>query len=145
MSRPVHDPVLPEDAKARPQPPADPELDPYFAAAADGRLIIQRCPNGHSQLYPRRHCVVCRQPVGWVDASGFATVWSHTVIRQSYTRAFRHLLPLVVALVDLDEGPRLMTNLVHVEPDAVEVGMRVEVWFERVSDTAALPLFTPVR
>jgi uncharacterized protein len=141
--RPVHDAVLPEGAKPRPGPPADPELDPYFAAAAEGRLIVQRCPDGHTQLYPRPHCVVCRQAVEWVDASGFGTVYSFTVIRQSYTRAFRHLLPLVVALVDLDEGPRIMTNLVGVDHEAVEIGQRVEVWFERVSETAALALFTP--
>jgi hypothetical protein len=82
--------------------------------------------------------------VAWEDASGFGTVYSFTVLRQHYSRSLRHLLPLVVALVDLDEGPRLMTNLVHVDPDAVEVGMRVEVWFERVSDAAALPCFTPI-
>ncbi len=142
--RPVHEAVLPEGAKPRPGPPTDPELDPYFAAAAEGRLVVQRCANGHTQLYPRRHCIVCRQPVAWADASGFGTVYSYTVIRQSYTRAFRHLLPLVVALVDLDEGPRIMTNLVGVEPDDVVVGQRVEVWFERVGDDAALALFTPV-
>ncbi len=142
-TRPVHDAVLPEGAKPRPGPPPDPELDPYFAAAAEGRLVVQRCADGHTQLYPRPHCIVCRKPVEWVDASGWATVYSFTVIRQSYTRAFRHLLPLVVALVDLDEGPRLMTNLVHVGPEDVEVGMRVEVWFERVGDAAALALFTP--
>jgi uncharacterized protein len=143
-ARPVHEPVLPEGAKPRPGPPADPELDPYFAAAAEGRLVVQRCANGHTQLYPRRHCVVCRQAVEWTDASGFGTVYSFTVIRQSYTRAFRHLLPLVVALVDLDEGPRLMTNLVGVDPEGVVVGQRVEVWFERVGDHAALALFAPV-
>ncbi len=141
--RPVHDPVLSDDAKARPAPPADPELAPYFAAAAEGRLVVQRCEHGHTQLYPRRHCIVCRQTVEWVDASGFGSVYSFTVIRQSYARAFRHLLPLVVALVDLDEGPRIMTNLIHVDPAAVQIGMRVEVWFERVGETAALALFTP--
>jgi uncharacterized OB-fold protein len=53
-------------------------------------------------------------------------------------------LPLVVALVDLAEGPRIMTNLIDVAPEDVRVGMRVEVSFERVSELAALPLFTPV-
>jgi len=142
--RPVHDPELPEGAKPKPGPPPDPELAPYFAAAAEGRLVVQRCANGHTQLYPRRHCIVCREPVEWIDASGFATVYSFTVIRQSYTRSFRHLLPLVVALVDLDEGPRLMTNLIGVDPGAISIGMPVEVWFERVGDDAALALFTPV-
>ncbi len=143
--RPVHDPPpRPEKASPREAPPPDLEQAPYWAAALEGRLLIQRCvPNGHTQLYPRAHCIQCRGAVEWEDASGFGTVYSFTVLRQHHSRSLRHLLPLVVALVDLDEGPRVMTNLVNVEPEAVEVGMRVEVYFERVSDTAALPMFTP--
>lgn len=143
--RPVHDPPpRPEKAKPREAPPPDLEQAPYWAAALEGRLLIQRCvPNGHTQLYPRAFCTQCRGPVEWEDASGFGTVYSFTVLRQHHSRSLRHLLPLVVALVDLDEGPRIMTNLVNVEPEAVQVGLRVEVYFERVSDTAALPLFTP--
>jgi uncharacterized protein len=144
--RPVHDPApLPEKAKPRPGPPPDPELGPYFAAAAEGRLIVQRCDAcGHAQLYPRLDCTRCHSTAHWEDASGFATVYSFTVIRQHHLRSFRHLLPLVVALVDLEEGPRLMTNLVGVEPEDVRVGQRVEVTFERVGDDVALALFTPV-
>ncbi len=77
--------------------------------------------------------------------SGLGTVYSRTVIRQNPTRSFRHLLPLVVALVDLDEGPRLMTNVVGSDPDDVAIGARVRVRFEQVSDEAALPLFELVR
>jgi uncharacterized OB-fold protein len=77
----------------------------------------------------------------WVDVSGLGTVYSRTVIRQNPTRSFRHLLPLVVALVDLDEGPRLMTNVVGSDPDDVVIGARVRVRFEHASDQAALPLF----
>jgi uncharacterized OB-fold protein len=145
-SRPVHDPPpRPEKAKPREAPPPDLEAAPYWAAAAEGRLAVQRCANGHAQLYPRAHCIVCREPVEWEDASGFGTVYSFTVLRQHHSRSLRHLLPLVIALVDLAEGPRVMTNLVDVEPEDVRVGMRVEVYFERVSETAALPMFTPVR
>jgi uncharacterized OB-fold protein len=143
--RPVHDPPpLPEKAKPREGPPPDLEQAPYWAAAGEGRLLIQRCVNGHAQLYPRAHCVTCRAAVEWEDASGFGTVYSFTVLRQHHSRSLRHLLPLVVALIDLAEGPRIMTNLVDVEPENVRVGMRVEVYFERVSETAALPMFTPV-
>ena len=143
--RRVHDaPPLPEKAKPREAPSPDLEQVPFWDATGDGRLLVQRCVNGHHQLYPRAHCITCREAVEWVDASGFATVYSFTVLRQHFSRSLRHLLPLVVALVDLDEGPRLMTNLVNVEPEDVRVGMRVEVWFEAVSDTAALPMFTPV-
>jgi uncharacterized OB-fold protein len=71
-------------------------------------------------------------------------VYSFTVIRQNFSRSFRHLIPYVVALVDLDEGPRLMTNLVGVEPEDVRIGMPVRVTFEEVSDDASVPLFEPV-
>jgi uncharacterized protein len=144
--RPVHEPgPLPEKAKPREGPPQDLEMAPYWAATLEGRLLIQRCvPHSHAQLYGRAHCVTCRGEVRWEDASGFGTVYSFTVLRQHHSRSLRHLLPLVVALVDLAEGPRIMTNLVDVAPEDVRVGMRVEVYFERVSDHAALPLFTPV-
>jgi uncharacterized OB-fold protein len=141
----VHDPPpLPEKAKPRDAPTPDLEQAAFWDATGEGRLLVQRCANGHHQLYPRAHCITCREPVEWVDASGFATVYSFTVLRQHHSRSLRHLLPMVVALVDLDEGPRMMTNLVGVEPEAVQVGMRVEVWFERVTEEAALPMFAPV-
>ena len=145
--RPVHDPPpLPEKATPREGPPSDLEQAPYWAATLEGRLVVQRCvPHGHVQLYGRAHCVTCRGEVRWEEASGFGTVYSFTVLRQHHSRSLRHLLPLVVALVDLAEGPRIMSNLIDVEPEAVRVGMRVEVFFERVSDAAALPLFAPVR
>jgi uncharacterized OB-fold protein len=145
--RPVHEPgPLPEQAKPREGPPDDIEMAPYWTATLEGRLMVQRCvPHGHTQLYARPHCVTCRGEVRWEDASGFGTVYSYTVLRQHYSRSLRHLLPMVVALVDLDEGPRIMTNIVNVDADAVTVGMPVEVYFERVSDRAALPYFTPVQ
>lgn len=144
-ARPVHDPPpRPDQAKPREAPAADLEIAPFWDATGEGRLLVQRCvPHGHTQLYGRAHCVTCRGEVRWEAASGFGSVYSFTVLRQHHSRSLRHLLPLVVALVDLDEGPRLMTNLVNVDPETVTVGMRVEVWFERVGEAAALPMFTP--
>jgi hypothetical protein len=78
-----------------------------------------------------------------VEASGRGTVYSYTVIRQQYARPFRDWVPYVVALVDLEEGPRVMTNIVGCEPDAVRVGMSVRATFEAVSDEAGIALFTP--
>jgi uncharacterized OB-fold protein len=130
------------EPKPRPAPIPDAEWAPYWAATLEGRLVVQRCTAcGHHQLYARAHCLVCRSPVTWVDASGQGTVYSFTVIRQNPSRSFRHLLPFVVALVDLHEGPRLMTNIVGCDPDQVEIGAAVQVRFEPVSDAAALPLF----
>lgn len=130
------------EPKPRPAPVLDPEMEPFWRATAEGRLTVQRCiPHGHVQLYPRAHCVVCRGPVELVDASGRGTIYSLTIIGQNFSRSFAHLIPYVVALVDLDEGPRLMTNIVGCDPDDVTIGARVRVRFEAVSDEASVPLF----
>jgi uncharacterized OB-fold protein len=81
--------------------------------------------------------------VAFVEASGRGTVYSFTVIRQNYARPFRDWIPYVVALVDLEEGPRLMTNLVDVDPEAVQIGMPVTARFEAVADVAGIALFAP--
>jgi hypothetical protein len=125
---------------------ADHDSAPYWQGLHDGKLLVQRCRDcGEVQLYPRDRCLGCRGPVDWVEASGRATVYSFTVIRQNYARPFRDWIPYVVALVDLEEGPRLMTDLVDCEPDDVQVGMAVEARFEVVSDTAGIALFAPAR
>ena len=84
-----------------------------------------------------------RGPVEWIEASGRGTVDSFTVIRQNYSRPFRDWIPYVVALVDLEEGPRVMTNIVDCEPDDVSIGMAVQARFETVSDEAGIALFSP--
>jgi uncharacterized protein len=130
--------------KPRPAPVPDADSAPYWRAARHGRLVVQRCEEcGAHQLYPRDRCLACRGPVGWVDASGRGTVYSFTVIRQNYSRPFRDMIPYVVALVDLAEGPRLMTNIVGCSPDDVRVGMAVRATFEAVSEEAGIALFTP--
>jgi uncharacterized OB-fold protein len=138
-----------EDArppKPRPAPVPDPDSAPYWSAARDEKLVVQRCEScGKHQLYGRALCKFCRGDVTWVDASGLGTVFSFTVIRQNYSRPFRDWIPYVVALVDLDEGPRLMTNIVGCDPYDVEIGMRVVARFEEVSDEAGIALFEPVR
>lgn len=132
--------------KPRPAPTPDAESAPYWSAAHEGRLEVQRCTRcGNHQLYPRDHCIVCRGPVEWVRASGRGKVYSFTVIRQNYARPFRDQIPYVVALVDLEEGPRLMTNIVGCDPSEVSIDMPVEATFETVSEEAGIALFTPTR
>ena len=130
--------------KPRPAPVPEPEAAEYWAAARQGRLLVQKCEDcGHFQLYPRPFCLECRGPVSWVEASGRGVVHSFTVIRQNHSRPFRDWMPYVVALVDLEEGPRLMTNVVGVDPDDVTIGMPVRARFEVVSDEAGIALFEP--
>lgn len=130
--------------KPRPAPNPEPESAEYWAALRDGRLLVQGCEDcGNAQLYPRDRCTRCRGPVSWVEASGRGTVYSFTVVRQQYQRPFRDWVPYVVALVDLDEGPRLMTNIVGVDPEEVSIGMAVRARFEPVSEEAGIALFEP--
>lgn len=130
--------------KPRPAPVPEPEAAEYWKAAHDGRLVVQRCDDcGHHQLYPRALCLACGGAVSWVDASGRGVVYSYTVIRQNYVRPFRDWIPYVVALVDLAEGPRLMTNIVGCDPEAVSVGMAVQARFEPVSEETGIALFEP--
>jgi uncharacterized OB-fold protein len=130
--------------KPRPAPVADPDSSEYWSAAHEGRLVLQRCESCDSyQLYPRDHCISCRGPVKWVEATGRGSVYSFTVIRQNHSRPFRDMIPYVVALVDLEEGPRVMTNIVGCEPENVAIGMPVRATFEQVSEEAGIALFTP--
>jgi uncharacterized OB-fold protein len=120
----------------------DPTSVPFWEAATRHELFLQRCEDcGHHQLYPRPHCLACFGPVEWVASTGRGEIHSFTVIRQNFVRPFRDELPYVVALVDLDEGARLMTNVVGSAPEDVTVGARVRVRWLPVSDEAALPQF----
>ena len=130
--------------KARPAPVPDTDTAEYWKAAHDGRLLVQRCVAcGHAQLYARDRCRRCRGAVAWEEASGRGTVYSFTVIRQNYQRPFRDWVPYVVALVDLEEGPRVMTNVVGCDPGLVSIGMAVRARFEALSDDVGIALFEP--
>jgi uncharacterized protein len=134
----------PRPPKPRPTAIADADTAPYLSAALENRLLVQRCDScAEHQLYGRALCKFCGGTVSWVDASGRGTVASWTVIRQNHSRPWRDMLPYVVALVDLEEGPRLMTNIVGCDLEDLSIGMRVRARFERVSDEAAIALFEP--
>jgi uncharacterized OB-fold protein len=131
--------------KPRPAPIPDHDSAPYWTALHEGKLLVQKCQDcGEFQLYPRDRCLACRGPVAFVEASGRGTIYSFTVIRQNYARPFRDWIPYVVALVELEEGPRLMTNLIDCDPEVLQVGDAVEARFEAVSEEAGIALFTPV-
>jgi uncharacterized OB-fold protein len=136
-------PELPEGAKPRVAPIPDAESAPFWSGTLDGKLLVQECSVcAKRQLYGRSLCTNCHSAaLRWIESSGRGTIYSRTIIRQNPSRSFKHLIPFVVALVDLDDGPRLMTNVVGTPAEAVQIGDRVRVVFEPVSDAAALPLF----
>lgn len=117
----------------------------YWAAAAENRFVVQRCKDcGKFQFYPRSLCHYCHsEGVEWVQPSGRATVHTYTQIFRPPTSAYADEVPYVLALVDLVEGPRMMTKIITEDPDSVEVGMDVEVTFEKIDEKITLPCFRP--
>ncbi len=131
---------------ARPIPPTSALTQPYWDAARRGQMAVQRCAGcGHRPFPPRATCPSCgASTLSWSPVSGRATVYSYTIAHRSPHPAFAGQLPLVVAIVELEEGPRMFTNIVGCDPADVEVGMAVEAAFEPIDDTdMVLPVFTP--
>ncbi|TMA34625.1 MAG: Zn-ribbon domain-containing OB-fold protein [Deltaproteobacteria bacterium] len=129
----------------KPLPRVDEESRGYWEALARHELYFQRCRDcGTARSYPRAVCPSClSSATEWVRASGRGTVYTFTVTQQNQTAGFRDELPYVLAMVELEEGPRLVTNLVGCAPDDVRTGMPVEVAFEDVTGEIALPKFRP--
>lgn len=128
----------------RPVPDTSPETEAFWAGAADGEFLLQECNDcGHSYFYPRAFCPDCfSEDVDWTEAAGTGEVYSYAVSESVAGWPEEHL-PLIVAYVELDEGPRVMTNVVDCDPADVEVGTAVEVRFEETDeDDIAVPVFT---
>ena len=120
----------------RPLPIPSPLTQPFWDAARQRELWVQRCRSCSTHLfYPRCLCTTCgSSDVGWVQASGHGTVFTYTVARKPTHPAFADRVPYVIAVVELDEGPKLTTNLVEIDPDDVSIGLRVQATFEDVGE-----------
>ncbi len=118
--------------------------DEFFEAAKESRLLIQRCTEcGEHQFYPRQVCVHCGSSgVEWVEASGRGTVHTFTVIHQQGMPGWRDETPYVAAVIDLEEGARMTTNVVECDPSSVTIGMGVQVTFVDEGQYV-LPRFRP--
>jgi hypothetical protein len=127
-----------------PAPAVNPETRQFWAATAEGRLLLKRCLDCGSVIwYPRAICPECASlRTEWFQASGRGRVYSYTLNHRGQD-AYSDAGPYVLAYVELDEGPRMMTNIVGADVAGVTVGMRVEVVFHDTGDGTALPRFRP--
>ncbi|MFT5530956.1 MAG: putative OB-fold protein [Candidatus Poriferisodalaceae bacterium] len=131
------------DLPARaPQPSL--EDQPYFDGLAEGRISLPRCNAcGLTIWFPRSMCPACySEDVTWTDCSGNGSIYSFTVIRKGQGR-WRDASPYVIAYVELNEGPRIMTNVIDVDPDTVAIGDQVTASFVPTEDGPPLLRFTP--
>ena len=120
---------------------------PYWQGAKAHELSLQRCSDcGTWRFPPSERCAQClSKRYEWTATSGRGRVWSWIAMHQRYYPAFEAEIPYNVAYVQLEEGPKLMTNLVEVAEAEIRCDMPVEVVFEDITDEFALPKFRPVR
>jgi len=128
----------------KPIPEPDDASRPFFDGAMAGKLLLMKCGAcGAVRLPSRQHCDRCLSTnVSWVAASGRGTVRTFGIMHQRYHPAFADDIPYNVTVVELEEGPRLPTNLVGLPNDEIRVGMEVVVDWERHEDVT-LPKFRP--
>jgi uncharacterized OB-fold protein len=126
-------------------PAPEAETQPFWDAARARRLLIKRCADcGQAHFYPRPFCPKCwGEQVTWEDASGAATLYTYSTVHVNDLPPFPDRVPYVAAIVELAEGPRMMTNVVDCDLDRVEVGMPLQVTYRDLDDEFTIPVFAP--
>jgi uncharacterized protein len=139
--------MISEQVLPAPVPFVNPEIKPFWDATAEGRLLLPRCQDCQAVIwYPRPFCPECASTnIDWFQASGRGSVYSYTINRrgQADLPEYRNAGVYVLAYVELEEGPRVLTNIVDCDPDSVRIGQSVEVVFHDTGQGTALPRFRP--
>jgi uncharacterized protein len=127
-----------------PAPQVQPETASFWAGTLAGKLILQRCSAcGTVLYYPRFLCAACHSTeLADIEASGRGTIYSFTLTTRGILE-YKDAGPYVLAMVELDEGPKMLTNIVECDPAELEIGQPVEVVFHATGGDGALPRFRP--
>lgn len=127
----------------KPLPVIDQETAFYWNSLSKGKFFLKKCSNCTKfHFYPRSICPHCySDKTEWVEASGRGEIYSYTIARRPAGPAYSQDVPYIVAIVDLQEGPRMMSNIVTDRIGDVKIGTRVEVTLEAVTDEVTLPKF----
>lgn len=125
------------------EPPASETTKPFWDATREGKFLLQWCTACDAPVfYPREICPACLgSSLEWRPAGGDGTVYAVSVQHKPQNPMMRDRAPYPVALVELAEGPRIMTNIVNCDPYDVTVGAAVTLTWEPLSDGRNLPLF----
>ena len=121
----------------------DPVMRPFWEAARRGVLVQQRDRVTGIVHWPPKPLYWKGDRLEWFEASGRGSIFSYVVAYEPHLPAVKHLLPLILVLVELDEGPRLVGYLVNCKPEAMRFGMRVRVAWKKLTDRVTLPVWEP--
>ena len=123
-----------------PAPLPNPENQPYWDAAKEGKLLVKRCKDcGEFHFYPRAICPFCfSDQTEWVESKGTGSIYSYSVMRRGVP------VPFAIAYVTLDEGITMLTNMADgTDLEGLSIGQKVKVAFKAAEDGSAVPGFTP--
>ncbi len=127
----------------KPLPQSTPWSKPFWDGCKKKKLLIQQCKSCKKYIfYPKLFCPFCLSPdLAWVEAAGGGKIYSYTIVHSYQPSEFSEDVPYVVAVIELDEGVQMMSNIVECKPDEVRCDMKVEVVFDNVNEKVFLPKF----
>ena len=130
----------------KPIPVPSPESQPYWDGLREQRLMMPRCDDCKRYWFPPSLlCPRCNSANWrWTKTNGRGRIYSYVVYHRVYHPAFAQEVPYTVAVIELDEGPRMYSNVIGVPPDQLSCDMKVEVAYEPITDQITLPKFKPV-
>lgn len=140
--------TTPISAENKPLPVITDLTRPFWTAAKEGRLVLQKCAKCATyQFQPKPWCIACgSRDLAWTDAKPTGTVYTFTISRSVAMNfpGWQQELPVLMCLVDLDDGARLYAQVIECPPEKLQIGMRVTAVFKDISEDAGIPKFKPL-
>lgn len=132
---------------SKPLPEITDMTRPFWEGAKNGKLMLQKCARCNTYNFlPKPWCIECGcRELVWTEAKPFGTVYSYTISRTVAMNfpGWEDDLPLILCLVDLDDGARMYAHVTDCSPEEIRVGMRLQAYFVQISDEAGVPKFRP--
>lgn len=136
-----------EKVHGKPLPEITDQTRPFWTAAKNGKLVMQKCGKcGTVNFPPKPWCIDCgSRDLEWSEVKPTGSIYSHTVSRSVAMNYpdWQKELPVILCVIDVDDGARMYAQLTDCPPEKVEIGMRVEAYFEDISEDAGIPKFRP--
>ncbi len=131
----------------RPTTPPSAHSKGFWEAVSRGELVAQKCTNcNHLQHYPRPLCPECQSSdFSWQPLSGRGHIFSYTISYKAFDRFWADHVPYVIATIELEEGVRMVSDILDLDPGAVAINQKVEVYFEDSPGSGLIPRFRVVQ